>query len=196
MTYWNYLLRVTIVIYFFQLHVRVSFLKPLFKLSCTVTLKLHLISPAIIMTKLLYGLSGAWFKAAERRRLDGFQNRCLRSIWGIKPSYISRISNATVLGQTRQPPLTKTLQKHQVLLFGKVAQEPEGSPMREATFYGNTLDGKASRVLRRRGRPRLEWAGEVYKLALQAAGGQRQIQQSIYCPSQWRATVEAFVVHR
>lgn len=35
---------------------------------------------AIVTTKLLYGLSPSWLNLAERRRLNGFQCRCLRKI--------------------------------------------------------------------------------------------------------------------
>ena len=33
----------------------------------------------------------------QLKRLDGFQNRCLRYIIGVKPSWISRLSNAHVM---------------------------------------------------------------------------------------------------
>jgi hypothetical protein len=51
----------------------------------------------IITNVLLYGLRTAWTNASERRRLDGFQARCLRNILGIKPAYFSCISNKPVL---------------------------------------------------------------------------------------------------
>ena len=52
---------------------------------------------ALIESKLMYSLSCLCLSAAERRRLDGFQNRCLRCILGIPPAFVSRISNACVL---------------------------------------------------------------------------------------------------
>ena len=66
---------------------------------------------AIVVSILLYGLAAAWLNKADRRKLDGFQNRCLRVIWGIKPAYVSRVSNKTVLETTGQRPLTVLLQK-------------------------------------------------------------------------------------
>jgi hypothetical protein len=49
---------------------------------------------ATVTSRLLYGLSGAWINVAERRRIDGFQSRCLRKILRIPPAYVqgSRIS--------------------------------------------------------------------------------------------------------
>ena len=81
---------------------------------------------AVISSRLLYGLSSATLNAAERRRLDGFQNRCLRALWGIKPAYISRTSNAEVLHQTGQRPLSESLLKQQLLLLGRVARAQHG----------------------------------------------------------------------
>ena len=60
---------------------------------------------ALIESKLLYSLAGACFTKAQLRRLDGFQNRCLRSIIGVKPSWISRTSNAEVLARSGHPVL-------------------------------------------------------------------------------------------
>jgi hypothetical protein len=52
---------------------------------------------SLIESRLLYGLTGAWLRVAERRRLDGFHARCLRQILKIPPAYFSRISNQKVL---------------------------------------------------------------------------------------------------
>ena len=51
---------------------------------------------ACICSKLAYGLSTSTFTTREMRKINGFQNRCLRKIVGIRPAYYSRISNATV----------------------------------------------------------------------------------------------------
>ena len=52
---------------------------------------------ALIESKLMYSLSCLGLSSADRRRLDGFQNRCLRGILGIPPAFISRVSNMEVL---------------------------------------------------------------------------------------------------
>ena len=89
---------------------------------------------AMVLTKLLYGLCTGWLNTAERRRLDGFQNRCLRTIWGIKPAFISRISNKEVLSRTGQRPLSEHLLVEQLFSYGKVARSPDGNLLRSVTF--------------------------------------------------------------
>jgi hypothetical protein len=144
---------------------------------------------AIIESKLLYGLSGAWLCASERRRLDGFQNRCLRSLWGIKSAYVSRVSNKKVLEQTGQTPMSISLAKQQLLLFGKIAREPDGSILREAAFCQGSVRPTTERYVRVVGRPRLEWVGQVRELALQVAGDEKKLLLSIRNPDIWRNIV-------
>jgi len=45
---------------------------------------------AVVVSILMYGLAAAWLNKSDQRKLDGFQNRCLRTIWGIKPAYVSK----------------------------------------------------------------------------------------------------------
>ena len=116
----------------------------------------------------MYGLASAWLNKNDQRKLDGFQCRCLRAIWGIQPSFISRVSNEKILKMTMQTRLTTTLQKQQLTLYGKVARLPVGHPVREATFVGGSLRPAVDEFVRRVGRPRFEWAPEVSKLASQA----------------------------
>ena len=80
-----------------------------------------------IVSKLTHGLATALLKTAERRSLNGFQNCCLRAIWGITPVCVSRVSNKTVLATTGQVPLTHHLAKQQLLHYGKAARAPEGN---------------------------------------------------------------------
>ena len=94
---------------------------------------------ATVISALTYGLATAWLNTAERRRLDGFHNRCLRRIWGIKPSFLSRVSNASVISLTGQKPLSTILAAQQLLLYGKVARAPTGSLLRDSTFCPNSL---------------------------------------------------------
>ena len=133
----------------------------------------------------MYGLAAAWLNKSEQRKLNGFQNRCLRTIWGIKPAYVSRISNANVLETTGQRPLTARLQKQQLLLYGRVARQSEGNlaPWRPAVDM----------VVRNVGRPRLAWAPEVGKLALQAAGCMRRLEETIGDEREWLNIINTFV---
>ena len=143
----------------------------------------------------MYSLAACWLNKSERRRVNGFQNRCLRTIWGIKPAYISRVSNASVLQTTGERPLTCALQRHQLLLFGRVARKPDGHPMRDVTFCPGTLHPATDRYVRKIGRPRLDWAGGVLKLALEAAGSLALLEQAVQDDFAWRSIVEAYV-HR
>ena len=49
--------------------------------------KLHIFK-SLVVSKLMYSLSTIWLNSSERRRLNGFQNRCLRQIWGIQPAFL------------------------------------------------------------------------------------------------------------
>ena len=80
---------------------------------------------ATIELKLLSGLSSVCLTAAEKQRLNGLQNRYLQSILDLKPSYISRISNAKVLEQAGHTPATTVLLHGQLALYGKVLSAPE-----------------------------------------------------------------------
>ena len=148
---------------------------------------------AVVVSILMYGLSAAWLNTSDKRKLNGFQNRCLRTIWGIKPAFISRVSNARVLQITSQRPLTVLLQRQQLLLYGKVARQSDDNPMRAATFGPGSLRSAADMFVRKVGRPRLAWATEVGKLALQAAGGLQRLDDSIMVASAWKNVVETFI---
>jgi len=147
---------------------------------------------AVILPKLLYGLAAAWLNTAEQRKINGFQNRCLRAVWGIKPAFISRISNARVLETTGQKPVTHLLKKQQLLLYGRVARQRDDEMMRSATFCPGSLRPAVDMFERKIGRPRLDWTSEVGKLALQAAGGMQQLQKKLADEREWRSVVESF----
>jgi hypothetical protein len=143
---------------------------------------------AIVRSRVLYGLCTFVLNVSERRKLDGFQNRCLREIWGIKSAYLSRVSNASVLQTTGQKPLTCTLAKQQLLLYGRVARQPDGSPMRNCTFCPGSLRPATDRYVRNVGRPRLEWATEVGKLARNLC--KTPLEEAVSCRSGWEKLVE------
>ena len=89
---------------------------------------------AVIVNRLLYGLELAWLNVAEIRRLNSFQCRCLRVILGIKPAFVSRVSNAKVRQEAGQVQLGMQLLKAQLLRFGIIAGSPESDPIRKLTF--------------------------------------------------------------
>ena len=115
----------------------------------------------LVGSKLMYGLSCLCLSAAERRRLDGFQNRCLRRITGIPPSLISRVSITAVLRRARCNAAFDMLVQRQLFLFGKVLRSPLDHPLHVSAFRPGTLQPATSRYVRRVGRPRREWVSEV-----------------------------------
>ena len=145
---------------------------------------------AVVLSKLLYGLPAAWLNTSERRRINGFQNRCLRAIWGIKPAFISRVSNARVLEMTGKRPLSNSLLKMQLVLYGKIARRTDDDLLRAVTFCPGTLRPATDRFKRKLGRPRSEWTTEVGKVALQAAGTHSNLENRIQNASDWRNLVE------
>ena len=117
-----------------------------------------LVYQAVVISRLLYGLSSAWLNVAEARRLNGFQANCFRRIAGIKPSFISRVSNKFVLQRTGQAELGRQLLKQQLLIYGRLARAPNNDVLRQLTFVPGTTQAATSRYVRRIGRPRNEWA--------------------------------------
>ena len=140
--------------------------------SSLALLKKVQIFQAVTLSRLLYGLSSAWLNVAEIRRLNGFQARCLRKIVGIKPSFISRVSNLTVLQKTGQRQLGEELLKQQMLLYGRVSRSCPGDLLRDLTFMPGTLQPATGQYVRRVGRPRNEWAvmlqREAFKMSSHA----------------------------
>jgi hypothetical protein len=151
---------------------------------------------SLVETKLLYSLSCLCLSAAERRRLDGFQNRCLRKIVGIKPAYISRVSNAEVLRRTGHQQATVLLQQRQLLLFGKVARAPLSHPLQQASFIPGTMLSATSRYVRRVGRPRREWVPEVSRKALAVVASFNELSRTVQDARIWKQRVQQhFTVH-
>ena len=142
---------------------------------------------AVATSKLLYGLSSAWLNVAEQRRLNGFQARYLRAIFGIQPAYVSRVSNQRVLERARQQPYSQQLLKQQLLLFGKIARAPRTDSLRKLTVCHLSLRPAASTYVRRVGRPRSEWAAKLREHALRIASD-----AVIAHPATWRAAINVY----
>ena len=143
-------------------------------------------------SKLLYNLSSIWLNKAARARLDGFQNRCLRRIHSIKPAFLSRIWNATVLSTARQPKLTSILLKRQLLLLGRVAREATSHPLRKNTFAGKMLEPCIERYVRKIGRPWDNWTRKVLDEAIAMAGTLEAAEGCIYDEAKWKNIVYSY----
>ena len=118
---------------------------------------------ALVVSKLVYGLSTMCFVKAQRRRLDGFYARCLRRVLGIPAAFVSRVSNKSVFEKACVQPLTEQISFRQLVLLGKVARSPADSLLRRCVFIDDTLIPEVGRFVRRVGRPRLDWTTELMK---------------------------------
>ena len=116
-----------------------------------------------IVSKLLYGLEGVWLTKIERKNLDSFYIRCLRRLYKISHSMISRVSNQYILDLHGTIPLSSVLLRRQLLMFGKIARLPAESAIRQLIFEDGTCIPKVL-TNRKRGRPRQEWAVELQKI--------------------------------
>ena len=147
---------------------------------------------AVVTSKLLYSLSSAWLNIAELRRLDGFQCRCLRRILRIKPSVISRISNATVLSEAQQPKMRNQLLKQQLLLYGRVVRSSPSSTIRRVTFVGSSMQATTDRYVRRVGRPRNEWTTMLQKETIKMG---IELETCLHHINRWKDAVQKYCSH-
>ena len=147
---------------------------------------------AVIMPQIMYGLSSSWLCVADRRRLDGFQARCLRKVLRIAPSFVSRISNKTVLQRSKQKQFSSHLLKQQLLLFGRVARAPDNDVLRKITFMPGTLQPVTETFIRKLGRPRHEWAPQLTKEALSFAGTYASLEAMLSDEGRWYQAVQKY----
>ena len=110
-----------------------------------------------------------WYQA-ERRRMDGFQARCLRRIMRIPNAYYSRISNKTVLERACLRPISERVLEQQMLTMGRIARGDLGAQVRNALLQQDSIQLTPLSGTRRVGRPRLTWRETVHKHCVQAAG--------------------------
>ena len=143
------------------------------------------ICEACVVSSLTYGLQTAWLPVAARRRLDGFHAKCLRRVCNIPPSFISRVSNADVLTRAGcNMKLSSRIRVQQLVLAGRCAAAPVGTPMKEALQQSVGRPGR-----RNRGRPRTTWAADVFAEAVAMAGSTDLLQAAAANPAEWRRQV-------
>ena len=137
----------------------------------------------------MYGLSAGCFTKLELRRLDGFQAKCLRTVLGVAPSFVSRISNACVRSTAGWKPASQVLMEQQLLLLGKVLRSAPNGPLQKASFIPGTIRPATDRYVRRVGRPRREWVPHVIAEALGAIGGEETLTRQATNTRAWRRQV-------
>lgn len=141
---------------------------------------------ALIESRLLYGLSSACFTKAERRRLDGFQAKCLRQVVGVKTAYLSRVSNASVLERAQSLPASELLVRAQLLQLGKIIRAPRCSPLFSTSFFGEHWQPAVDQFIRRVGRPRKEWVPEVVAEGIRMVGSKEALITAATDVTSWR----------
>ena len=118
---------------------------------------------ALIVSKLIHGLSTMWLVTPQRRRVDGFHVRCLRRILRIPVSFVSRVSNATVLGRAGARPFSEQLLQRQPMLLDKIPHSPGESLLRRDIFIPGTVQPQIGRYVRRVGHPRQNWTEQLLR---------------------------------
>ena len=146
---------------------------------------------ACVVSQLTYGLQTAVLGKAAKKKVDAFHARCARNILGISPSYCSRVSNASVLQQLDATPLSCLLLAQQLGYFGKLARRPATCPARQLVF-DEDLSLKSADSVKRRGRPRLEWASEVYKTARSLFENETTFHECILDSAAWRIAIREY----
>lgn len=158
--------------------------------------KLHIFE-SLVLSKRLYGMQTIWLNTAARRRLDGFQARCLRRILKVLPSFISRVSNATVLQRASHNKASSMLLCRALKYFGKLAVLPLSEPVRQALFQDASLDLRTHCGGRRQGRPRQFWPEMVRASAVKACGSEARMISFLQSPPRntlwsWNKVVEKY----
>ena len=116
-----------------------------------------------ITSKIMYSLESLWLLHTYRARIDAFHYQCLRRILRIPPSFISRVSNETVLNLSGQTSMTTLLQNRQKFLYKKIQQLSENDSLKRLVCNesGTPIDWSRNR---RRGRPRQMWSHSVHNM--------------------------------
>ena len=146
---------------------------------------------ACVASKLLYGLESLWMLQAELQRLDSFFVRCLRKIGKIPLAFYSRVPNRDVLNLFDAVPLSSTLRKRQLILYGKLARDKVGSLTRQVAIQDGCFKPRDWKPVRRVGRPCQRWPENVFKSSPSAFGSELKVQELLDAPDplKWRSAV-------
>lgn len=121
----------------------------------TLETKLRLYNVYIIPI-LLYGADTWTLTATSQRRLDAFDQWCLRRI--LKIPWHAHITNQEVRDRTRISPVSDLIRHRRLELFGHIARAPEDQDHTRAL---NACIEPPKRWKRRKGRPRHTWLRTV-----------------------------------
>ena len=144
----------------------------------------------LVESKLLYGLAACSLNAAQERKLDGFQARCLRTILGVGPSFESRVTNEEVRRRAACKPATKSLLQQQLVQLGKVIRSSPDSPLYAVSLHPVTRQPMVGHFVRRVGRPSREWVPTVLSAAVALCGSQAAVFQIALDEKKWRRVIQ------
>ena len=158
--------------------------------------KLHVFD-ACVVSKLVYGLQSACLHKRARDKLDGFHARCLRQILRIPSSYVSRISNATVLHRACAIKVSLRILESQMVYFGSLARRHDDDPVRAAIFQPGSIDLLPPPDGRKRGRPRMTWSRKIGTDCYCAAGTRERLSALLQPTPQasraWRGAIGKYI---
>jgi len=110
----------------------------------------------------------------------------------VSPSFISRVTNKSVLQEAGHRQFTQQLLKQQLLLFGRIARSPDSDMLRELTFIPGTLQPATERFVRKVGRPRSERASCLAKVAHTIVGANGNLSAAVQAAAGWRQHVHHY----
>ena len=88
--------------------------------------------------------------------------------------------------------LTQQLLKQQLSVFGRIARAPDTDMLREVTFVPGTLLPATGKYIRKTGRPRLEWASCVAKVAHSIISVNETLSSVVLDEKGWRQRVHQY----
>ena len=144
---------------------------------------------SLVEPKLLYAMASCCLTRADERRLDGFQNRCLRNNVGIKPAFVSRVSNEAVRAKAHHQAASAILRKRRFMLFGKVLRSEPDHPMRTCCFVPDTLYPLNDFYVRRVGRPSKEWVKDMVSDVCATFGSLESASEHAAYKAHWKGVV-------
>ena len=134
---------------------------------------------SLVLSKFMYGLQTVWLSKSLRQRINAFHCQCLRRILGIQHPYISRVSNASVLEEAAEQPLSTLLLRQQLQFYGRIYRN-DNHPRHDL------LTEKINH--RRAGRPLFSWVRELQKHIQDMQAPSSAIEN----PFHWRKAVDEY----
>ena len=139
------------------------------KATANITAYIYMHANAIVRSKLLYGLEAIQLTQTEISKLNAFQNRSLRRILKIPPTFIDRsYSNQRMYEEIRDQHGCKfehfgeTWRTAKIRLLGHLLRTSRDDPLYQVTFAADGLHPRET-IFRRPGRPKQDWLIETYR---------------------------------